>query len=117
VVPDDDEEPSQQDTSAEVSQHGEVQAILIDLGATMGYRVFLARNDRGRLINGQTSWRQSRGHRTSPTRLRRRRRLMPGTLGRHGRGADGGSVASLVNSVQNNRPDLIAKVTNAEREG
>lgn len=77
VVPDDDEEPSQQDTGAEVSQHGEVQAILIDLGATMGYRVFLARNDRGRLIHGQTSWRQSRGHRTSPTRLRRRRRLMP----------------------------------------
>jgi hypothetical protein len=53
AVPDVDEEPSQQVTGAEVSQHGEVQARLIDLGAKMGYRVFLARNDRSRIFDGQ----------------------------------------------------------------
>jgi hypothetical protein len=54
VVPDDDdEEVPAQDDGAEVSQHGEVQATLIELGAAMGYRVFLARNDRSRMVDGQ----------------------------------------------------------------
>ncbi|HEV2070877.1 MAG TPA: hypothetical protein VGR26_13885, partial [Acidimicrobiales bacterium] len=44
--------PSDAATTAEVTQHTEIQWLLLKLGSEMGLDVWMARNDRSRVING-----------------------------------------------------------------
>jgi hypothetical protein len=57
TIPDDDELPLGQEKPAVESsptEHTELQALLLRLGADMGFDVWVARNDRGRACNGKT---------------------------------------------------------------
>lgn len=56
TIPEDDENQPQLKAVASTAptEHTEMQALLLRLGADMGFDVWVARNDRGRAINGST---------------------------------------------------------------
>ena len=55
TVPDSEEKPSKQDgTEQEPTEHTEIQWLLLKLGSDMGFDVWVARNDRGRKVRGNT---------------------------------------------------------------
>ena len=56
TVPDSEpspEEPLSADTSKEPTAHSEIQSLLLQLGSEMGYDVWVARNDRGKIVEGK----------------------------------------------------------------
>lgn len=54
TVPESDETPSERtEAQREPREHEEIQWLLLKLGADMGFDVWVARNDRGRQLNGQ----------------------------------------------------------------
>jgi hypothetical protein len=52
-VPEDDEPAASQEPESAASTHTEIQYLLVKLGADMGFDVHVARNDQGRVWNGQ----------------------------------------------------------------
>jgi hypothetical protein len=46
------EEPASAPATAEATDHTEIQHLLLTLGSEMGFTVWVARNDRGRIFNG-----------------------------------------------------------------